>query len=203
MAAIFNGSSTYLSGTPVAPLGALDRGVGMWFRAADPTTRGVLWSEGDDSTSWSRFMIEVGNTSGKVSFNYGGGAFDSTTTIAADTWYHVFANMATSSVGLYINGVLENSHPDVYVTPTGTFNIGRYNGGALYHNGYLAEVVKYNLALGSADIAGLGKGACPLRVRPQAIVFYAPLVRAVFDHKGLALTNNGPTTVGVHPRIFV
>ena len=41
------------------------------------------------------------------------------------------------------------------------------------------------------------------KVRPQNLVFYAPLVRDLIDAKGgLVITNNNGATVATHPRIY-
>jgi hypothetical protein len=41
------------------------------------------------------------------------------------------------------------------------------------------------------------------KIRPQSLVFYAPLVRNLVDTKGgLTITNNNSATVADHPRIY-
>ena len=41
------------------------------------------------------------------------------------------------------------------------------------------------------------------KVRPQSLVFYAPLVRNLQDVKGgLTISNNNTATVAVHPRVY-
>jgi hypothetical protein len=41
------------------------------------------------------------------------------------------------------------------------------------------------------------------KVRPQSLVFYAPLVRDLIDYKGgLTITNNNTATVANHPRVY-
>ena len=40
-------------------------------------------------------------------------------------------------------------------------------------------------------------------IRPQSLVFYAPLIRNLIDAKGgRTITNNNGATVAVHPRIY-
>jgi hypothetical protein len=40
-------------------------------------------------------------------------------------------------------------------------------------------------------------------VRPQSLVFYAPLVRDLQDVRGgLTITNNNGATVAAHPRVY-
>ena len=70
-------------------------------------------------------------------------------------------------------------------------------------DGRLAEVGIWNIDLTAAEIASLAKGMTPDKIRPQSLVFYAPLVRNLIDQKGgLALTNNNSATVANHPRLY-
>ena len=70
-------------------------------------------------------------------------------------------------------------------------------------NGSLAEVGIWNAALTADEIASLAKGMTCDKIRPQSLVFYAPLVRDLIDQKGgLTITNNNAATVAAHPRIY-
>ena len=66
-----------------------------------------------------------------------------------------------------------------------------------------AEVGIWNAALTADEVASLAKGMSCDKVRPQSLVFYAPLVRNLIDQKGgLAITNNNGATVANHPRVY-
>jgi len=70
-------------------------------------------------------------------------------------------------------------------------------------DGLIAEVGIWNAALTAAEVASLAKGMTCDKVRPQSLVFYAPLVRNLIDQKrGLAITNNNGATVANHPRVY-
>ena len=70
-------------------------------------------------------------------------------------------------------------------------------------NGYIAEVGIWNAALTAAEIASLADGMTCDKIRPQSLVFYAPLVRDLQDTKGgLTITNNNASTVANHPRVY-
>lgn len=72
-----------------------------------------------------------------------------------------------------------------------------------FYNGQAAEVGIWNAALTDAEIASLAAGMTCDKVRPQSLVFYAPLVRDLSDHKGgLTITNNNGATVANHPRVY-
>jgi len=71
-------------------------------------------------------------------------------------------------------------------------------------DGLIAECAVYNAALTAAEVASLAKGMTCDKVRPQSLVFYAPLVRNLIDQKsGLTITNNNNgATVANHPRVY-
>jgi hypothetical protein len=70
-------------------------------------------------------------------------------------------------------------------------------------NGQYAEVALWNVALTDADMASLSKGFKPYRVRPQHLVFYAPLVREIIDPRGGRTINAiNAVTIEPHPRVY-
>jgi hypothetical protein len=72
-----------------------------------------------------------------------------------------------------------------------------------YFAGSIAEFGIWNAALTAEEVASLAKGMTCDKVRPQSLVFYAPLVRDLNDQKGgLAITNNNGATVANHPRVY-
>lgn len=72
-----------------------------------------------------------------------------------------------------------------------------------YFTGDVAEVGIWNVSLTADEIASLAKGMTCDKVRPQSLVFYAPLVRDLIDYKGgLTITNNNTATVANHPRVY-
>jgi len=74
-----------------------------------------------------------------------------------------------------------------------------------YYNGKIAEVAIWNVSLEDSDFISMSKGISCTLVRPQNLVFYAPLIRDIVDltTSKLALTNNGGATVSDHPRIYI
>lgn len=92
---------------------------------------------------------------------------------------------------------------------TNTFNavsIGARHDGSAYglpYDGQIAEAAIWSATLTDAEHTSLSKGFKPSRIRPQSLVFYAPLIRNLQDTKGaLALTNNNSATVADHPRVY-
>ena len=130
-------------------------------------------------------------------------------TVSANVWNHYAGVFVSgSSRTPYTNGVAgaENTTTVAAITPTFT-NIGAFYAGTAtaiqFMDGLIAEVGIWNAALTAAEIASLAKGTTCDKVRPQSLVFYAPLVRNLQDVKGgLTITNNNAATVANHPRVY-
>jgi len=124
-------------------------------------------------------------------------------------WHHVAGvESANNNRVAYIDGQ-EGSTQTTDVGTQNTFdyiNIGsRTVSGAAgtFFTGMIAEFGIWNVALTAAESASLAKGMTCDKIRPQSLVFYAPLVRDLIDAKGgLTITNNNGATVANHPRIY-
>ncbi len=111
---------------------------------------------------------------------------------------------------VYISGALSNGAIGGISTNTsihsGTANLTLGAGSAgtgSFFTGDMAEVGIWTAALTAAEIASLAKGMTCDKIRPQNLVFYAPLVRNLIDQKGgLTITNNNGATVATHPRVY-
>ena len=94
------------------------------------------------------------------------------------------------------------------LTPTGINELligaRRFSGAVgLYFDGSIAEAAIWNAALTDDEILSLAKGFTPDQIRPQNLVFYAPLIRELQDLRGgLTITNNNGATVSNHPRVI-
>ena len=86
-----------------------------------------------------------------------------------------------SNAATYVNGAVETNVSGAISTLSGLnrFAIGGLlrNSFAGAFNGRIAEVGIWNVALTAEEIASLAKGMTCDKVRPQSLVFYAPLVR--------------------------
>jgi hypothetical protein len=69
--------------------------------------------------------------------------------------------------------------------------------------GQIAMAAFWQAALDDAEVTSLSRGFSPRRVRPQQLVFYAPMVRDVFSwvKAQLTFTDSG-STVSAHPRSY-
>jgi len=130
----------------------------------------------------------------------------STSGCSANTWHHACAvfTSATSRT-IYLDGG-NSATNTTSSTPSGInqMNIGSFKTAAgNWFNGQVAEVGLWSAALTQPEIASLAAGMTCDKVRPQSLVFYAPLVRDLVDAKGgLTITNNNTATVVNHPRVY-
>jgi len=212
MAYDFNGTNQYLT-TASTPVTEVPLTLACWFNPDSITANGSLL-EISDGTGLNRFgLVILGTFAGdplRAFCQQGGtaGAADSTTGYAAGTMQHacgVFTSNSSRTVFLNAGSSATSTNS---ITPSGVnvSDIGsRVLGGVrgLFFNGKLAEVGIWNAALTAAEVAALAKGMTCDKVRPQSLVFYAPLVRDLIDQKGgLTITNNNGATVAAHTRVY-
>lgn len=127
-----------------------------------------------------------------------------------DTWQHQCTRQSgLSSRDVYLNGGSKGSNITTLpaaiaverIAMAANWNSSNVLTGFL--GGRLAEAAIWNAALDEAEIRSLAAGFTPTRVRPQSLVFYAPLVRNISDvRSATALTNNNAATVYEHPRRY-
>jgi hypothetical protein len=72
-----------------------------------------------------------------------------------------------------------------------------------YWPGDIAEVALWSTDLTDLEVESYLIGFSPRRIRPQSLVFYAPMIRNLQDLRGaLTITNNKSATVAAHPRVY-
>jgi hypothetical protein len=215
MAYNFNGTTQSISA--IAPVTNLPLTLAAWFRLTT-VPRSALqvivqlnnFSFGSTSNSY-RMVVPANSTFLRALHNSTAGLGTADTppgSVIANNFYHGAAVFnSTSSRSIYLNGTTTSTN----TTVAGALNITNINIGANFTNtatagwleGIIAEVGAWNVALTQSEIISLAKGVTCNKIRPQNLVFYAPLVRDLIDTKGgLILTaNNGPT-VTAHPRVY-
>ena len=213
MAYEFDGTSQYLN-TASTPVTQAPLTLAAWFYPDNATATFALMSVTDNAeANSSRFGITVNGAvagdpiQGFAQTNAATGLANSTSGFSANAWNHACATFSSAtSRAIFLNG--GNSATDAtLVTPTvDRIRIGaRFSLGSagLFFDGLIAEVGIWNAALSAAEIASLAKGMTCDKIRPQSLVFYAPLVRDLIDVKGgRAITNNNAATVATHPRVY-
>jgi hypothetical protein len=220
MAYDFNGTNQYLQSSSAVVTSA-PLTLACWFNSDSATNNQVLVSITNDGTAGdaTRFaLVARGGTSGDpirawASNTSADNAFaDTTTGYSTNTWHHaagVFTS--TTSRTVYIDGGSSSTNT-LSATPTllNRTNIGVMflqnfggTGGNQFCDGRIAEVGIWNTDLTAAEVASLAKGMACDKIRPQNLVFYAPLIRDIQDVKGgLTITNNNTATAATHPRVY-
>lgn len=152
----------------------------------------VLRGRGDNANDPIEFVSFNGTDLGQ--------AF-TTTGFTAGTWHHALARaVSNSSRNVLIDGGSQGSDTtSVVVTGLDRTGIGRWANSSDEYNGGLAEPAIWDVALSDAEVQSLAIGFSPKLIRPQNLVFYAPLIRSLKDEVGgLTLTNNNGASVIAH-----
>lgn len=145
-------------------------------------------------------LIEAASVSGGVATTSTRGNY------SAGVWNHAATVFQPANKQAFLNGIGGTPETSAYsLTGIDQLVIGSRNNGTygLFFNGLLAEVGVWTAALTADEIASLSAGFTPDQIRPQSLVFYAPLVRTLQDLRGgrTITTTNNPT-VAVHPRVI-
>jgi len=215
MASKFTAANSQYLNTTAAPVTAVPLTMACWFNCPDGSNQALI-NLGNTSNNDRWLLIADGNTAGDpLSFDCIQAAVStsasparSTSGFAINTWQHGCGVAAsTSSRTVYLNGGSSTTNTDTRtpMAPTRLIVGGRLVNGivGLYSNGLIAEVGIWNAALTAQEVGSLAKGMTCDKIRPQSLVFYAPLVRDLIDQKGgLTITNNNGATVDNHLRVY-
>jgi hypothetical protein len=200
-------SSQYLSATN--PVSAAPFTVAAWARVDNITGNKAIVTLNQNSGT-NRFALYAASArlSWFVNSSAGNAQAQVTADTTANTWFHGCAvETSAASRTVYINGGLSGSNTTSR-TPASidAINVGtdrNNNTNTSLLSGQVCEVGIWSAALTLDEIASLAKGITCDKVRPSALVFYAPLVRELIDVRGgLTITNNNTATVAVHPRVY-
>jgi hypothetical protein len=202
-------SSQYLR-VPSAVVTTTPLTMACWFNPNNTTSNLALVCINGEIGAADRYgLFALGGVAGDPLRADTNGNFSAQTTVGfqASTWQHAAGVWPdTNSRTVYLNGGNSVTHTGL-ATPASlaaTAIGARFSGSyGLFMAGLIAEVGIWNAALTAAEIASLAKGMTCDKVRPQSLVFYAPLVRDLIDAKGgLTITNNNTATVANHPRVY-
>lgn len=216
MARSFTAASSQYLETGSAPVTAVPVTLACWVYPSDTAGSGYVPMTLTTGTT-SRFQLLMnGGVAGDPvlaqAINTSGTIGQATTTVgfAATTWQHVCGVFAASnSRAIYLDGANKQTNTtSVTVATPDRVTLGtRYSSGArgLYFNGSIAEAAIWNVALSDSDVAILAMGVSPLLVRPDALVWYAPIVGQYSPEidlrQGISATVTG-AVAAEHPRVF-
>lgn len=191
-----------------APATAAPVTLACWFNP-NATSLQTLMQLGDaGATNYLMLYVQTAGVFSLLSAAYDGSSVGTSnaSTVSTSTWQHACAVFtSTTSRQVYLDGSA-GSLDTTTVTPTGIddLSLGRRltSGNARVFDGYLAEAGVWSVALTAAEIAALAAGYSPRFIRPQSLIFYAPLVRSTLELTGTGVTESGTVGVVDHPSIL-
>lgn len=208
MGRTLNGTTEFLRIASALGLTAPPFTMSCFYASNDLAVNQTLISIGNDASQDAHYLIFrhsgdiIGAASGDQGIAYG----ESQTSAGLVAGFNHCAGIWTSDsnrqAGLNAAFAAANG---TTVTPDSIdeINIGRYSATVgSYMNGNIASVALWSVALTGADIAMLNNGFPPRRVRPQSLVFYAPLLRDVQDIRGAATFATATGSAASHHRAY-
>jgi len=157
----FDGINSYVSipnNTHLNPTTGIT--LSAWVRWNINPTLGNTWSAIINKNADNQYRLQhnMWNTSFEFALrNPTNRTNDSTIQPISGTWYHVVGTYDTQNMYIYVNWVLEESLPTLWIINTWTvgINIGRRTSADHHFNGEIDEVAIWNRALSSGEITVL------------------------------------------------
>jgi hypothetical protein len=207
MAYSLNGTNQRLS-VASAPVSAAPWTINLWFKTTNMSQVRCLLALNASFGNHYATIYFRGDLSGDpiqiLNGSPGQISVTSTTGCTSGTWHNAcYVESSSTSRTIYLDGgsSATNTTSATY-TGLDRLNIGAFNALEPF-SGEIAQVGIWNAALTADEITSLAKGMACDKVRPQSLVFYAPLIRDLIDAKGgLTITNNNTATVATHPRVY-
>ena len=147
-AAVFNGSSSYISGTVGA---TATTSFSMWVKINDSSTSQFI--QVFDNNNFAIFIY-----SGKLNIQYASGSNSNGvawTISNASNWNHIAGTFASSSSTLYVNKVQKTESMNNWVNAESVPYIGNRNALDGYFNGEIDQVRIYDSALSATDVSNI------------------------------------------------
>ena len=147
-AAVFNGSSSYISGTVSA---TATTSFSMWVKINDTSSSQFI--QVFDNNNFAIFIY-----SGKLNIQYASGSNSNGvawTISNASSWNHIAGTFTSSSSTLYVNGVQKTESMNNWVNAESVPYIGNRNALDGYFNGEIDQVRIFSSALTSSQVTQL------------------------------------------------
>ena len=136
-----------------------------WFYCTAINRHNTIVDSSSHTSYFFGYHIRV-NTTNKIRFAsyHTNDQLDSTTTVSANTWYHVAATHESGSDKLYVNGSLEasGSASNFSTSDAANLRIGSSSIFNLYHQGLIDEVSFFNSALSASNITSIYNSGVPV-----------------------------------------
>jgi len=190
----FDGTGDYLdvpAGNSALSLGTSDFTVEFWFYAGSTATKALIDCRNPD-TGNAGFDISY-LTPNKIRFSTSGIAYiDSTTTVTANTWYHIALTRTSNVFSMYINGTVDSTTytgSSVQNFTNTNYRIGSGANGAF--TGYISNV---RIIKGTAVVPPASGPTTPLTAVANTSLLTCQSTTIVDNSvNNLTLTANGDT----------
>ena len=179
MSRSFNGSTDHLLNTsPIFPTGANPFSVAFWVL---PNTNGsgfgtpVSW--GKTGTNNAFIIAQDGTNLNNAILlgRYGNNALTSTTQMVQNQWNTVFVTYDGTTLSCFINGVASGTAVVTLTTSAASGSelwIGDLIQGGQAFNGFIGELLCWNVALTADNAAAFHKGVFPIQPQSQLVAYY-------------------------------
>jgi hypothetical protein len=114
-------------------------------------------------------------------FEHGASWFNTTNGFSANTWHHAIARVQATLTEGILDADFANkgsvAHSDASALGRTEVNLGRYGGTnpGFYWDDHIAEAAIWDVLLTDDDVTLLAAGYSPLFVKPESLLFYAPI----------------------------
>jgi hypothetical protein len=161
----FDGSDDYMDIPDSTALETTAFTWSAWFYCTAIDRYNIIVDTATNSSFFYGYEIFVVDSTNKIRFAsyHTNDAIDSTTTVSANTWFHVAATHESGSDKLYVNGSLEasGSASNFSTTDAANLRIGSSSIFSLYHQGLIDEVSFFNSALSASNITSIYNSGVP------------------------------------------
>ena len=214
MARLFDDANNEYLATSSTPITAAPFTISAW---AYPDANNIyicavsIGNSGSTKDMWYLDIRDVNDAARFVSLDNSGAEAITTNFTTVNAWNHLLARETSSSDhSCMLNGDTANIGTSALVkTPDDADNIKigviADSTPSEYFSGRIAEVAIWDVSLTDAEGVMLSKGVSPLQVRPESLVFYAPLYadEDIDLVGGLALTPTGSPLTADHPPVYL
>lgn len=161
----FDGTDDYMDLPDSTDLEVSEFTWSAWFYCTAINRYNIIVDTATNTSFFLGYELFVKNDDNKIRFSsyHSDDAIDSTTTVTANTWFHVAATHESGSDKLYVNGSLEasGSASSFAVSDVANLRIGSSSLYSLYHQGLIDEVSFFNSALSASDISAIYNSGVP------------------------------------------
>jgi len=177
------GPANYLTNSTLSlsSMGAFS--VSLWVLATrlGTTTMALFSTNATGSAITNSVQIHIINSYKFYSDFYGVSGLTGTTTVAANTWYHVAISYTGSALSLYVNGAREGTHSGTVASTTGFRICNLFSTATSPFAGYIDDFRIYSTALTQSQVAALYYGSAHIANQTTPYLGYVPSAAVLYQ----------------------